>query len=154
MLIESTISFFCAMAPAVYNGSCSKALEATSMKISVGERVNPAADVAACQRAFGADAKKEDIIACSKSKEFTITEVSAREEIGQTENQFQQYMLKEAYDTVGKRVIDTLGSAAFIYKIYTDQKLTFDIPNAKVCDTIHADLTPSSYGLRLQWSFK
>ena len=154
-LIESTISFFCAMTPQMYNGSCGKALEATSMKISVGENVSQPTDIEACERVFNQENPKEsDVLACAKSKTVTVTDVSAKDQMNSTENKFQQFALKEAYDTLGKTTVNGVGSVAFLYNTYTTKKLTFEIPHAIICDTIHADVSPNSYGVKLQWSFK
>jgi hypothetical protein len=154
-LIESTISFFCAMTPTGFSGPCNSALQATSMKVSVGERLSKPADASACQKMMDQEnPDPKDIESCKKGTDVTITEISAKEQMNATENQFQQYMLDESYKMVGKNTIYTLGGAAFLYNTYTTKKLTVDIPNAKICDTLHADVAPDSYGLRLQWNFK
>jgi hypothetical protein len=154
-LIEGTISFLCAMTPTMYNGSCSKALEATSMKISVGENVSEPTDIEACERVFNqANPKQSDVLACAKSKTVTTTEISAKDQMSAAENKAQKLALGQAYDTLGKTTVDGIGSAAFLYNTYTTKKLTFEIPHAIICDTIHADVSPNSYGVKLQWNFK
>jgi len=154
-LIESTISFFCALTPSLYNGSCHKALEATSMNITVGQKVNAPADPLVCQRVFNQqNPSKEDIMACNKNISVIATNVSAKEEMNSSENKFQQYVLNQAYGTVGKNTVYTMGGIGYLYNAYTTKRVTFDIPNAKVCDSIHADVSPNSAGLRLQWNFK
>ena len=125
------------------------------MKISVGQSVSQPPDIEACERVFSqTNPKQSDILACAKSNEVTITDISAKDQMNKTENQFQKFMLDQAYDTVGKHTVYTVGTVGYLYNVYTTKKVTFDIPHAILCDSIHADVSPTSAGLRLQWNFK
>jgi hypothetical protein len=92
--------------------------------------------------------------ACTKAADATSMQVGVTQEDKKYEDIIQKMALDESYKLVGQNTVYTLGGAAFVYKTYSEKKMGVDIPNAIVCDTIHADFSPSSYGLKLQWSFK
>jgi hypothetical protein len=139
----------------MYNNACSKAADATSMSISVQEKIK-ATDFTACNKVFsGVPVTKEEILACNKSiGASSVQDVSAKADIANKEDLFQKYMMNESFQLVGKQTIYTIGAGAYLYNVYQQRKVTIDIPNLGICDSLHTDLSLSSYTLQLKWSFK
>jgi hypothetical protein len=92
--------------------------------------------------------------ACNKAADATTTKIGIKQEDIKDEDIFQKYMLNQSYKLVGKETVYTAGAGVYLYKIYSDKKVTIEIPNLGFCDSMHSDLSMTNYTLQFKWSFK
>jgi hypothetical protein len=156
-VIEGMIATMCAFAPVGGGDACHKAMDATTRSVNVEERIDNPPEIYFCQKVMSQiHPDKFDLQECLKNYSSPEVKINVEQETSGAENKYQNMALDESYKLLGRNTVYGVGSAAFIYKAYTDKKFTVDVPGAFVCDKVHldSDFNQSVFGLRLQWFFK
>jgi hypothetical protein len=92
--------------------------------------------------------------ACNKGADAATTQLGVKQDDVKYEDKLQKMGLQESYDLIGQRNVYIIGGTAYIVNAISNKKVVFEIPNLGVCDSVHADLSPTSSTVNLKWTFK
>lgn len=92
--------------------------------------------------------------ACSKASDATTRQVGVRQLDDNTESKANTFVINEARELVGDKVLAGGGALYFGYQLAHGQGVGFETDSPILCDKIQGNYNQTGYSLTLKWNFK
>lgn len=95
--------------------------------------------------------------ACTHAIDAGTRQMGIRQQVDSAEDNTVNYVndrvVNRVVNSLDKEDLLILGAAGFVYKTAMDRKLVLKLPTWNLCDSLVNEISPVSYGIKIQWSF-